>query len=145
VKRTPKGVPLKPAGTLWVMGDLKKMSSKWIKGISLQGYGCSMAIGLGVPIPILNEKMAQFTGIENKDIFTQIVDYGKDYPNGVSKSYGKISYEALKSGTIEFEGRQVPTVPLSSVSRAREIAQILKDKIGRGKFYLGEPVFTLPR
>ncbi len=144
VKRTPKGVPLKPAGTLWVMGDLKKMSPKWIKGLSLQGYGCSMAVGLGVPIPVLNERIAQFTAVSDKDIFTQIVDYGNDYPNGISKSYGKISYEELKSGTIDFDGRKVPTAPLSSVTRAREIAEILKKKIARGKFFLGEPVFTLP-
>lgn len=62
-----------------------------------------------------------------------------------AKSYGKVSYEELKSGTIEFNGRKVSTVPLSSVSRAREIAEILKNKISRGKFYVGEPVFTLPQ
>ncbi|MGD9072467.1 MAG: homocysteine biosynthesis protein, partial [Desulfobacterales bacterium] len=100
VKRTPRGIPLSPAGTLMVMGDLKKMSAKWIKGVSIQGYGSSLAVGLGVPIPLLNAEMAQYTAITDEDIFTQIIDYGMDYPGGVSRSLGQVSYAELKSGTI---------------------------------------------
>ncbi len=144
VKRTTKGVPLTPAGTLCVMGDLKKMSSRWLVGVSLQGYGCSLAVGLGVPIPLLNEEIAQFTGISDDEIFTQIVDYGTDYPRGISKSRGRVSYAQLKSGTIRFKGQDVPTVPLSSIVRAREIAEILKKWIQKGKFTLGEPQQLLP-
>jgi uncharacterized protein (DUF39 family) len=145
IKRTKKGIPLTPAGTLWVMGDLKQMSSKWLVGVSIQGYGCSLAVGLGIPIPVLNEEIAQFTAISDEDIFTQIIDYGNDYPRGVSKSYGQVSYAELKSGCVKIKGQEVPTVPLSSVVRAREIAEILKRKISQGKFMLSEPQFTLPR
>jgi len=144
VKRTPKGVPLTPAGTMWVMGDLKAMSPRWLVGVSLQGYGCSLAVGLGVPIPLLNAEIAGFTAISDEDIFTQVVDYGHDYPNGVSKSHGQVSYAELKSGEITVNGRRVPTVPLSSLARAREIAELLKQDISRGRFLLGEPQFTLP-
>jgi uncharacterized protein (DUF39 family) len=144
VKRNKKGVPISPAGTLWVMGDLKKMSPQWLVGMSLQGYGCSLAVGLGIPIPILNEEIAGYTGISDQDIVTQIVDYGNDYPNGVSKSYGQVSYAELKRGFIKLNGQEVPTVPLSSLVKAREIADILKKKIAQGKFVLGEPQFTLP-
>jgi L-aspartate semialdehyde sulfurtransferase len=144
VKRTRKGVPLTPAGTLWVMGDLKKMSPKWLRGQSLQGYGCSLAVGLGIPIPLLNEEMAAYTAVSDADIFTQIVDYGNDYPNGVSRSLGQVSYAQLKSGSILLNGERVPTVPLSSVVKAREIADLLKKWILKGKFLLGEPQFTLP-
>jgi len=144
VKRNKKGVPVSPAGTLWVMGDLKKMSPKWLVGMSLQGYGCSLAVGLGVPIPILNEEIAGYTGISDEDIVTQIIDYGNDYANGVARSYGQVSYAELKSGFIQLNGQEVPTVPLSSLVRAREITEILKTKISQGKFFLGEPQFTLP-
>ncbi|MCK4390735.1 MAG: homocysteine biosynthesis protein [Desulfobacterales bacterium] len=139
VRRTKKGIPLVPAGTLCVMGNLKKMSPRWLVGVSIQGYGCSLAVGLGVPIPILNEEIAEFTGISDDEIFTQIVDYGIDYPRGISKSYGEVSYSELKSGAIRFNGQDVPTVPLSSVVRAREIAQTLKKWIQKGRFTLGEP------
>jgi uncharacterized protein (DUF39 family) len=145
VKRTPKGVPLSPGGTLWVMGDLKEMNSEWLKGVSLLGYGCSLAVGLGVPVPILNEEVVEYTAISDEELYTQIVDYGHDYPNGIAKSYGKVSYAELKSGTIKVEGESVPTVPLSSLVKAREIAELLKKWILKGDFTLGEPQFTLPR
>jgi uncharacterized protein (DUF39 family) len=144
VKRTAKGIPVSPAGTLWVMGDLKSMSPQWLIGVSIQGYGCSLAVGLGVPIPLLNEEIAQYTAISDEEIFTQIVDYGNDYPNGISHSYGQVSYAELKSGVIRLNGEEIPTVPLSSVVKAREIAGILKEWISQGKFSLGEPQFTLP-
>ena len=143
-KRNEKGVPVTPAGTMWVMGDLKNMSPDWLVGVGLQGYGCSLAVGLGVPIPVLNEEIASYTGISDDEIFTQIIDYGNDYPNGISKSYGQVSYAQLKSGFITFRGEKVPTVPLSSLSKAREIADILKEWISKGRFFLGEPQFTLP-
>jgi len=144
VKRTKKGLPLSPSGTLWVMGDLKNMSADWLKGVSLLGYGCSLAVGLGIPIPILNEQIVKHTAVSDEEILTQIVDYGHDYPNGISKSYGKVSYAELKSGSITVKGKKVPTVPLSSVVKAREIAETLKEWISKGEFTLGEPQFTLP-
>jgi len=143
-KRTKKGVPVAPAGTLWVMGDLKKMSSKWLMGVGIQGYGCSLAVGLGIPIPILNEEIVQYAAVSDEELFTQIVDYGRDYPNGVSKSYGQVSYAELKSGYIKFRGEDIPSIPLSSMVRAREIADMLKNWISNGKFFIGEPQFTLP-
>ena len=143
-KRTPAGVPVTPAGTLWVMGDMKKMSPRWLVGVSILGYGCSLSVGLGIPIPILNEEIAQYTGVSDEEIFTQILDYGFDYPNGISRSLGQVSYAELKSGTIHLNGEDVQTVPLSSTVRAREIAATLKEWISRGEFMLGEPQFTLP-
>jgi uncharacterized protein (DUF39 family) len=144
VDRAPNGTPLRPAGTLWVMGDLKQMSPKWLVGVSIQGYGCSLAVGLGVPIAVLNEEIAAQTGLSDEEIFTQVIDYGSDYPNGGSTSLAQVSYAQLKSGSIQLNGKTVPTVPLSSIVRAREIADQLKDWIQKGEFLLGEPQFTLP-
>ena len=144
VKRAPGGTPLTPAGTLWVMGDLKQMSPRWLVGVSIQGYGCSMAVGLGIPIPILNAEMARYTGVSDEDIFTQVIDYGKDYPRGNSRSLAQVSYAELRSGTIKINGETVTTVPMSSMVRAREIADTLKAWIGKGKFLLGEPQMLLP-
>ena len=144
VPRTEIGVPLKPAGTLWVMGDLKQMDPRWLVGVSIQGYGASLSVGLGVPIPILNEEMAAYTGVSDEELFTQVVDYGHDYPAGEAKSLGQVSYAELKSGSIKLNGQSVPTVPLSSMVRAREIARILKQWIAEGEFTLGQPQETLP-
>jgi uncharacterized protein (DUF39 family) len=144
VKRSEKGIPLGPAGTLMVKGDLKKMVPKWVAGVSMLGYGCSLAVGVGVPIPILNEEMARFTGISDEEIYTQIVDYGNDYPRGKATRLGLVSYAELKSGTIRFDGEDVATVPLSSYIRALEIARILKGWIEKGDLLLTEPQEMLP-
>jgi len=144
VKRRKNGTPLGPAGTLMVMGELKKMAPKWVAGASILGYGCSLAVGVGVPIPILNEEMASFTGISDEEIHTQVVDYGNDYPRGEAVKLGQVSYAELKSGTIRFDGQDVPAVPLSSHVRALEIARILKDWIEKGDFLLSEPQELLP-
>jgi uncharacterized protein (DUF39 family) len=142
--RGENGVPTRPAGTMMVQGDMKQMSADWLRGVSIQGYGCSLAVGLGVPIPILNEEMARFTGVSNDEIFTHVVDYGHDYTNGISRNYGKVSYAELFSGEIEVAGKKVPTAPLSSVVKAREIAEILKKWIVDEQFHLGEPVDLFP-
>jgi len=139
IKREGNGVPLEPGATLMVTGNLKEMSPRWLVGVSILGYGCSLAVGLGVPIPILNEDLAGYTGVSDEEIFTQIIDYGKDYPHGKTKSLGKVSYAELKSGTIVLDGQSVQAVPISSYARAKEIAEILKEWIRTGRFYLSHP------
>jgi uncharacterized protein (DUF39 family) len=144
VDRAPGGATLRPAGTLWVMGDMKQMSPRWVVGVSIQGYGCSLSVGLGIPIPILNAQMASYTGVSDEELFTQVIDYGVDYPKGNSRSLAQVSYAELKSGSIRVKGEEISTVPLSSMVRAREIADSLKEWIQKGDFLLGEPQMTLP-
>ena len=139
VDRGLNGVPLSGAGTLSVIGDLKQMSPEWLVGQSIRGYGVSLSVGLGIPIPILNEEMLKYTSVSDEEIFTQIIDYGHDYPTGNTKSYGQVSYAELKSGTIKIKGENVPTVPLSSMVKARKIADILKSEIQRSRFFIGVP------
>jgi uncharacterized protein (DUF39 family) len=140
VRRLPNGVPRAPAGTLMVLGDLKEMAPRWLIGVSMQGYGCSLAVGLGVPIPILDEEMAAFTGVSDEDIVTQV----KDYSFTQSEPLCEVNYSQLRSGTIMVQDKAVPTVPLSSYVRAKEIADILKKWIQDGLFLLGEPQHLLP-
>lgn len=145
VPRSEKGVPLAPGGTLAVLGDLKGMSPKWLKGASILGYGPSLFVGIGIPIPVLDEEMAYYTGLGDEDLYTQIVDFGHDYPQGETRPLGLVSYKELKSGKVVFQGKEVPTVPLSSYKKAREIAEVLKSWIKEGKFLLGIPQKELPK
>jgi len=144
VKRKDNGIPQAPAGTLAVIGDLKQMKAEWLRGVSMTGYGVTLTVGIGVPIPILNEEILKFTAAKDKEIFTQIVDYSSDYPNMISRSLGEVSYADLKSGKIKVEGKDVPTGNLSSYSKAREIAEELKYWIKKGDFSLTENVAPLP-
>ncbi|MGA1795289.1 MAG: homocysteine biosynthesis protein [bacterium] len=136
-------IPLGPAATLAVKGDLKQMSQRYLRGARIKGYGVSLFVGIGVPIPILDEAMAEAVSIDDEHIFTTIYDYG--VPRREKPSYGRVHYGLLRSGFVELDGRHVPTNPLSSYAMAREIAQILKEWISRGEFFLVKPIQPLPR
>jgi uncharacterized protein (DUF39 family) len=142
--RSPDGLPRAGAGTIAVIGDAKKMSGDYIKGASFVGYGVTMFVGLGIPIPVLDEEMAYFTSRSDEDFWAQVVDYGNDYPNRVPKSICEVNYAQLKSGKVTINGIEVPTYPISSYSKAREIATILKDWIHSKAFLLTNPVTPLP-
>jgi uncharacterized protein (DUF39 family) len=142
--RTENGVPKRGAGTLAVIGDLKGMSPRWLVGISMLGYGVTLAVGIGVPIPILDEEILRYTLVTDADILAGIVDYSRTYPQREPDVLGEVSYAELKSGSIKIGGKDVPTASLSSYSRAAEIATTLKDWISRGRFLLSEPVAPLP-
>ncbi len=144
VPRGKDGVPKGGAGTIAVIGDLKGMSPQWLVGASILGYGVSLFVGIGIPIPILDEEMARFTAVKDADIYTQVIDYSMDYPKGEIKSLGEVSYGELRSGEITLLGKKVPTAPLSSYYKARIIAETLKEWIEQGAFFLGEPQLTLP-
>ena len=137
-------VPRAGAGTLAVIGDLKQMSAQWLRGISFTGYGPTLAVSIGVPIPILDEAMVVFTSVKDEDIWAPVVDYSHDYPQGTGKNLGEVNYAELKSGKISFKGKEIPTGGLSSYNKAREVAETLKSWLLKGKFLLTEPVAPLP-
>ncbi len=142
--RNKNGIPREGAGTIAVIGNLKEMSPEWLVGASMLGYGVSLYVGIGIPIPILDEDMARYTSVKDEDIVTQIFDYSMDYPKGAPKSLGEVNYKELRSGAIMLNGKNVATAPLSSYYKAREIANILKEWIDRGDFLLGEAQQLLP-
>lgn len=133
------GIPTSNARTIAVIGDLKNMSTEFLRGVYYEKYGVSMFVGIGIPIPILDEDLARRVSIRNEQIETTVVDYG----NG-NKILGKTNYAALQSGEIEVNGHKIKTAPVASLSKARQIAKILKSWIQKGDFLLTEPVRPMP-
>jgi uncharacterized protein (DUF39 family) len=144
VARGENGVPLSGAGTLALIGDLKKMDPDWLVGLSFIGYGATMAVGIGIPIPILDEEMLHYTAVKDEDLYCPIVDYCEGYPYSKPMDLGMVNYKDLKSGKIMFRGKEIVTTPQSSYPRARKIAAILKEWIQRGQFELTQPVASIP-
>ncbi len=142
-KRADNGVPIGPASTLSVIGNLKEMSVEFIKAAFFKGYGPTLFVGIGIPIPILDEDMLRFTSVTDDDIKTVLIDFGvqrRDRP--VLKV---VTYKELKTGFVEMDGRKIPTAPISSIYKAREIAGLLKEWIQSSRFFVQEPVATLPK
>ena len=144
VPRNEAGVPKRPAATLAVIGDLKQMKPRWLMGASMQGYGGTITVGIGVPIPILSEEILGYTAVTDADILAPVIDYSEAYPQRKGDVLGEVSYDQLRSGRIVVRGKEVPTASLSSYPRAVEIAVTLKEWLLAGKFRLTQPVALLP-
>ncbi len=121
VPRGDNGVPTEGAGTLSLIGDLKQMKPGWLLGTSMLGYGCTITVGIGIPIPILNEQILNYTSITDADIFAPIIDFSEAYPQMKPDTLGQVSYAELKSGHIKVQGRDVPTASLRSEEHTSEL------------------------
>ncbi|MCP4610733.1 MAG: hypothetical protein GY845_18655 [Planctomycetes bacterium] len=143
--RNDHGIPKGGAGTLALTADMKQMRPEFVRGTSFRGYGVSLAMGVGIPIPILNEDVLKRTCISDREILAPVVDYSHEYPQNTGKVLGHVSYEQLRTGEIEVEGKKVAVGSLSSYYKALEIAHLLADEIKRGDFRLTEPVAFLPK
>lgn len=140
-KRGENGVPMGGAGTLALIGDIKQMNTRFLRAAIFEKYGISLFVGVGIPIPILDEEMLIQTTVKDKDIFTNIYDYS--VPSRSKPVVKSVSYEELRSGFVELNGKKVPTAPMSSLKKAREIAQLLKQQIKDGEFLVSQPVASL--
>jgi uncharacterized protein (DUF39 family)/Pyruvate/2-oxoacid:ferredoxin oxidoreductase delta subunit len=127
--------------TLMVQGDLKMMKKEYLRGATFNGYGSTLYVGIGVPIPILNEKVARSTAVTDADITTKVLDYS--IPRRDRTALSEVTYEELRSGTIEIGGKEVRTASLSSQLMAKRIAFELKDRIDKGSFMLTQCVERL--
>ncbi len=123
---------------------MKQMDPNWLVGLSYIGYGATMAVGIGIPIPILDEEILRFTLVKDEDIYCPIVDYAEGYPYKKDIDLGYANFKELKSGKIVINGREVVTTPQSSYPRARQIANIMKEWIQAGRFEITRPVAQLP-
>lgn len=135
------GVPVSNSATIAVIGDLKQMSSEYLQAAYYEKYGVSLFVGIGIPIPVLDEDMARRLSIRNEQIETTVLDYG----TVGTPALGRVNYEQLRSGTIKVNGKKIRTAPVSSLAKARKIADLLKEKLQKGEFELVKPVMPFPK
>jgi uncharacterized protein (DUF39 family) len=138
--RNARGIPESNAATLMLTGDVKEMSADYLRAAYFEKYGVTLYLGIGIPIPVLDEDMAASLSVSNRDIPVLVCDYGLDGHPAIARS----SYEELRSGTVTVEGKAIRTAPLSSLRKAREIAALLKRQVASGAFPIAAPVQALP-
>lgn len=128
--------------TLALIGDLKGMKSEYIKAATFDGYGTSLYVGIGVPLPVIDEEMMADLAVPNERLYTNVCDYG--ISTRMRESLGRVSYAQLRSGEVELCGKKIKTAPLSSLYKARQIAGELKEKLLNGTFVMTQPAAALP-
>lgn len=141
--RDEHGVPVRPAGTLAVIADLKQASPEFFSAATFTKYGTSSFVGIGVPIPVLDEDIAATLALTDADIKATIFDYGVQQRS--RPSLGTVTYAELRTGSIELHGKKVPTGPISSLPKARAVAAELKRWIVEERFPIAEPLQLLPQ
>ncbi len=142
-KRLPNRTPIGPAATLALIGDAKQMDAKWVKGCYFHNYGASLMLGVGVPLPVINEEIVARAAVMDADIVAPVIDFS--IPRRVRPTFGSVSYAQLKSGKITVGGKTIRTAPLASIFLSEQVAQTLKAWIIAGEFTLTEPVALLER
>lgn len=142
-KRLANRTPIGPAATLALIGDAKQMDARWVRGCYFKSYGPSLMLGVGVPLPVLNEEVVKHCAVQDQDLVAPIVDFS--IPRRVRPTFGLVSYAQLKSGRVTIEGKTVRAAPLASVFRSRQVALELKQWIEAGTFTLTEPVAPIPQ
>lgn len=141
-KRLPNRTPIGPASTLALIGDAKQMDAKWVRGCYFRGYGSSLMLGVGIPLPVLNETVIAHCAVRDKDLVAPIVDFS--IPRRVRPTFGLVSYAQLKSGRLTIDGKSVRVAPLASMYLSRQVALELKHWIESGAFTLTEAVAPIP-
>jgi uncharacterized protein (DUF39 family)/predicted transcriptional regulator len=125
-------------GTLMVSGDMKEMTTEFLRAATFYRYGVTMYVGVGVPIPILDLDMVRSTAIRDEAILVDLVDYG--VPRRDRPTIRSVTYADLKSGQVEINGEEVRTSSLSSYYKARQVAKTLKQWVEKGVFPLSLPI-----
>ncbi|MFW6358281.1 MAG: homocysteine biosynthesis protein [Chroococcales cyanobacterium] len=141
-KRLPNDTPIGPAATLALIGDAKQMSPRWVRGCYFKNYGPSLMIGVGVPLPVLEEEVIANCAVKDEEIVAPVIDFS--IPRRVRPTFCLVTYAQLKSGRIKIEGKSVRVAPLASIPLSRKVASELKEWIQNGKFLLTEPVANIP-
>jgi len=137
--------PQTPAGTIALIGDLRQMSSEWLRAVSYTGYGVSLSVAVGIPIPIIDEDMLSSVCVTDAQLKAPVVDYSEFYPFGQGEAkVGEVTYKELKSGSIHIKNQEVPTGSFSSYRLARKVAHHLKQLIQDGGFLLTQFQAPLP-
>ena len=140
-KRLPNRTPIGPAATVALIGDAKQMNSRWIRGCYFKNYGPSLMLGVGVPLPVLQEEVIHRCAVQDREIVAPVVDFS--IPRRVRPTFGLVTYQQLKSGRITIDGKSVRVAPLASIALSRQVAIELKELIIAGKFTLTESVASL--
>lgn len=140
-KRNEHGLPIGPGIILSAIADIESMNSKWIRGGFIKSYGPVLYIGIGIPLPVLNEEVAKYISVTDDKIHSTIVDFS--IPRRTKPTFGQCTYSELRTSTVIINKKPTLSAPLSSMAMAIEICNELKDTILQKNFLLSEKILPV--
>lgn len=137
-KRNEFKIPVGNAITLSAVADINGMKSKWLRGGFLKSFGPVLFVGIGVPIPVLNEEIAESLSITDEKINTTMFDFS--IPRRTKPILGQYTYSELRTSTVVINKKPTLSAPLSSMAGAIEICDLTKESILKKELLLSKPV-----
>jgi len=134
-KKNRYGIPVEGAATLALSGNMRSMNPRYVKGVTMPGYGVTIFISVSIPVPLLDTDLAARVMITNDHIDMAVRDFA-DPDHG---EIALVRFSDLVTGAVEINGKKSRTVPLSSFAIAQESAELLKSLIQKGSFLLTAP------
>jgi len=139
--------PEKTASSTMLRCRFRDIKPEYFRAVVFENYSSSLYIGLAVPIPILNLKIAKNCAIRDYEIQTVIKDAAdQEHWDGEKTVICKVNYHELKSGKIKLpNGKTVVSSSVSSIVMAKKLMRELIQQINDKKFYLTPCLERLPR
>jgi uncharacterized protein (DUF39 family) len=131
-------LPIGPSATLAITAEMRGIDPKLIAPIYIPGYGVSIYLSIGMAIPVLSSTVAKALTIRNKDIITNVHDYG------TGKTVSKVTYDELIRNEVYVNEKRALSRTMSRIQESYRIMETLKEKVLNNTFTLTEPVKKLP-
>lgn len=139
--------PEKGSSSTMIRCRFRDMDPAYLRAAVFEHYASSLYIGLAVPIPILNIRIAKNCSVRDDEIETVVRDAAcQELWEGMKPIICKVNYKDLKSGSIALpNGIVVPCSSVSSIFMARKMMTKLSDLIKNKQFYLTPCLERLPQ
>ena len=140
-RRQPSGHALSPGACAALTVDIHDLQPRWLRATQTESDGTGLLVAIAAPVPLINLEVARQAAAPDDDLEAPVLDFA--IPRRVRPSFGRVSYAALRSGSLTIGGRRVTCAPGHSPRLAEEIGAELADRLRQGRFPLRLPLQPL--
>ncbi len=140
-RRLASGHARSPGAVAAVCVDLQELRPEWVRPCFFDGQGSALLVAIAAPIPLISAAVAAQAAVTDDHLDVPVLDLS--IPRRIKPTYGWVSYSELRSGTIQVEGRPVPSAPAHSPRLAGSIAVELIRWLEEDRFPLRLPLQPL--
>lgn len=140
-RRQASGHALSPGACAALTVDLHELQPRWLRATQTEWEGTGLLVAMAAPVPLINLAVAEQAAAGDGELQAPVLDFG--IPRRVRPSFGRVSYAALRSGSLQLQDRRVTCAPGHSPRLAEEIGAELADRLRQGRFPIRLPLQPL--